>query len=121
MHNFIFDHDRIEYLKKKPHFFIFSYACDDFIINDTPDSKLDSLRSLLVQIQQKKPKQASSVSSTNNSNNLMEVDTDSSSGTKDSGTSSTGSSSTGTGSGRRSSLRPRSRRRSQSMDSINGY
>lgn len=102
---------------------VFCYACDDFIINDTPDSKLDSLRTVLVQIQQKQPAIVSSTinnSSNNSSEILMEVtkaDTESS-GTKDSG--SNAGSSTGSGSGRRSSLRPRSRRRSQSMDSING-
>ena len=28
----------------------YSYACDDFIVNDTPDSKLDSIRSKLLSL-----------------------------------------------------------------------
>ena len=31
-------------------FSTFSYACDDFIVNDTPDSKLDSIRSKLLSL-----------------------------------------------------------------------
>ena len=63
----------------------FSYACDDFIINDTPDGKLDRFRSNLVKLRNNATSSSNKASSSR-------------------------------------SLRPRrqERRRSQSMDSVNG-
>ena len=77
--------------------FFFSYACDDFIINDTTDAKLDQLRSTLVALRNSNP--SSEIISSNPKE--AETPTNSPSSSR--------------------SLRPRSaRRRSQSMDSVNG-
>jgi len=76
---------------------VFCYACDDFIINDTSDSKLDNLRSVLIQIREKSTPSSSSLTN----------DKEPSKSTPKDGQS-----------GRRKSLRPRNRRRS--LDSING-
>ena len=88
---------------------VFCYACDDFIFNDTPDSKLDSLRALLVQIQQKQPAIVSSTITNNDSTEeVTKADMDPILAAKISENGETKSES-----GRRSSLRQRSSARSR--------
>ena len=96
---------------------VFCYACDDFIFNDTPDSKLDSLRALLVQIQQKQPAIVSSTIINNDSTEeIPKADAEPTLAAKNS----ENGNDTKSENGRRSSLRQRSSARSRSMDSING-
>ena len=80
-------------------FLVFSYACDDFVINDTPDSKLDRLRTALVE-ELHDSKSNSTTTSTKSSGDDPEESL----------------------STRRSSLRVKkpTKRRSPSMDGVNG-
>jgi len=83
---------------------VFCYACDDFVINDSPDSKLDRLRTALVELK-------NSIKS-NSTTNSRKSSSDQNPGEEEESTSST----------RRSSLRVKKpiRRRSPSVDGVNG-
>ena len=77
-------------------FSCFSYACDDFVINDTPDSKLDRLRTVLVELHNSKSNSTTSSKTSDNPEESSSI--------------------------RRSSLRVKkpTKRRSPSVDGVNG-
>ena len=82
---------------------LFSYACDDFVVNDTPDAKLDRLRAALLELKESK--------SLNNAVTTPTIKKQESSATPSSEEPS-----------RRSSLRLKksAKRRSPSVDGVNG-
>ena len=83
----------------------FSYACDDFVINDSPDSKLDRLRTALVELKNSIQSNSTTNSRRSSSDHIPGEEEEES-----------------TSSTRRSSLRVKKpiKRRSPSVDGVNG-